>query len=112
MPDPGPPTPERPSPTPGTPAPDPPTPPTEPEPALNGEPIEASTEDLIAQLRGAENGAGGEQPAPAAAAAAGSDDAAAARLVAMNLALDGAAVGADRNAARGRVRPDSTRSTN
>jgi vacuolar-type H+-ATPase subunit H len=93
QPDPGPPSPD-PAPDPGTPEPPPaPEPPTDPEPgppARGGE--EVSTEDLIAQLRGdgeaagAVNGDGEEAPGEAPAADA---DAAAARLVAMNLALEG-----------------------
>lgn len=91
QPDPGKPTPEPPSPDPAPPGPDRPAPepPADPEPDRDGEAATASTEDLIAQLRGAER-----DDAPAVEeepAANGSDgDQTAARLVAMNLALDGA----------------------
>jgi vacuolar-type H+-ATPase subunit H len=93
QPDPGPPTPD-PAPDPGTPEPPPaPEPPTDPEPgppAPGGE--EVSTEDLIAQLRGDGAGAaanGGVAEAAAEPVTGAEGDAAAARLVAMNLALEG-----------------------
>ena len=101
-PDPGPPVPE---PDPGPPVPDPDPQPPEPAPAPDPEPpatepapgppsatAEASTEDLIAQLRGGGEPAPApsEEPAAAPAAANGSADAGAIRLVAMNMALEGA----------------------
>ena len=76
------------------PEPDPePEPEPEPEPAPDPEPVatgDASTDDLIAQLRG---GAGAEAPTAASspvAAASSSEDLAAVRLVALNMAMDGA----------------------
>ncbi len=50
---------------------------------------DASTEDLIAQLRGGREANGSAANAAAAAPAVSGSDEAAARLVAMNMALDG-----------------------